>query len=63
MTDLDSLIDSKSGWVLDVAYGINDKGQIVGYGSVNGQSHGFILTPISTTTGGSSGGGYIEVLP
>jgi probable HAF family extracellular repeat protein len=28
-----------------IAYGINDAGQIVGTGQINGQSHGFLLTP------------------
>ena len=47
ITDLNSLIPSGSGWVLLRANGINDAGQIVGLGTIGGQSHGFLLTPIS----------------
>lgn len=45
MTDLNTLIPSTSGWVLQQARGVNNKGQIVGYGLINGQQHGFLLTP------------------
>jgi probable HAF family extracellular repeat protein len=45
MTDLNSLI-ARSGWVLATAKAINDKGQIVGSGTLNGEAHGFLLTPI-----------------
>jgi probable HAF family extracellular repeat protein len=45
LTDLNSLIPSGSGWVLNRATGINDAGQIVGTGTINGVSHGFLLTP------------------
>ena len=45
MTDLNLQIDSGSGWVLQVAYAINDSGQIVGYGAHNGQTHAFLLIP------------------
>jgi probable HAF family extracellular repeat protein len=47
MIDLNSLIDSSSGWTLKSARAINDLGQIVGYGtSPSGQQHGFLLTPV-----------------
>jgi probable HAF family extracellular repeat protein len=47
MTDLNSLIDSGSGWALRDAEAINDLGQIVGYGaSPSGLTHAFLLTPI-----------------
>jgi len=41
------LIDA-SGWELKEACGINDLGQIVGWGIVNGQEHAFLLnrTPL-----------------
>jgi probable HAF family extracellular repeat protein len=45
MRDLNSLIDAGSGWQLNVAYGINDDGQIVGEGTIAGQTHAFLLTP------------------
>ena len=34
-----------SGWVLMDATAVNDAGQIVGYGSFNGQIRGFLLDP------------------
>jgi probable HAF family extracellular repeat protein len=45
MQDLNSLISTRSGWVLNSATGINIWGQIVGSGTRNGHSHGFLLTP------------------
>jgi probable HAF family extracellular repeat protein len=45
MTDLNSLIDSASGWSLTEATDINNNGQIVGNGFHNGQQHAFLLTP------------------
>ncbi len=45
MYDLNSLIPSSSGWTLEDAYGINDYGQIVGVGIINGLEHAFLLTP------------------
>jgi probable HAF family extracellular repeat protein len=45
MLDLNSLIPANSGWVLQFANGINDQGQIVGEGTLNGQAEGFLLTP------------------
>jgi hypothetical protein len=45
MQDLNTLISPSSGWVLNSATGINIWGQIVGSGTLNGQSHGFLLTP------------------
>ena len=43
--DLNRLIPAGSGWVLEQATGINDKGQIVGFGKIHSQDHGFLLTP------------------
>lgn len=43
--DLNNLIPANSGWVLQSANAINDKGQIVGYGVLNGQTEAFLLTP------------------
>ncbi|MCL1473358.1 DUF3466 family protein [Argonema antarcticum] len=47
MTDLNSLIATDSGWELKQARDINDLGQIVGWGSINGKTHAFLLTPVS----------------
>ena len=46
MKDLNSLIPQNLGWTLYVASGINDAGEIVGYGTRNGTTlHAFLLTP------------------
>ena len=45
LTDLNTLIAAKTGWVLDQANSINDKGQIVGFGSYKNAEHYFLLTP------------------
>jgi probable HAF family extracellular repeat protein len=49
MQDLNNLIPADSGWELTNAAGINDSGQIVGYGLINGQTHAFLLTPRSSS--------------
>lgn len=46
ISDLNSLIASDSGWFLSNAYSINQLGQIVGSGMIDGQQHVFLLTPI-----------------
>jgi len=43
--DLNTLIPPNRGWVLTEATGVNDAGQIVGYGKLHGVDHGFLLTP------------------
>lgn len=48
-TDLNTLIPADSGWAyLAQAYGINDSGQIVGYGRLAGSNfdRAFLLTPV-----------------
>jgi probable HAF family extracellular repeat protein len=45
MQDLNTLIPSDSGWSLSLPTGINNRGQITGQGSINGQQHAFLLTP------------------
>ena len=51
MTDLNSLISPLSGWVLTSGKGINDSGQIVGQGTIDGQAHAFLATPLSAWIG------------
>ncbi|HEY4257416.1 MAG TPA: hypothetical protein VGM66_09400 [Candidatus Udaeobacter sp.] len=46
MQDLNRLIPANSGWILGQANGINDAGQIAGYGTIRGQTHAFLLTPV-----------------
>lgn len=46
MKDLNDLISPNSGWSLWFAQAINDRGQIAGYGSINGVTHAFLLTPV-----------------
>ncbi len=48
--DLNSLLPANSGWVLNVALDINNQGQIVGAGTLNGQYRAFLLTPLRVTT-------------
>lgn len=48
--DLNSLIPSNSGWSLSVARAINNNGQIVGFGTYNGQQAAFLLTPTLAPT-------------
>jgi hypothetical protein len=44
--DLNTQIPPYSGWFLQFANGINNRGQIAGTGLVNGVRHGYILTPV-----------------
>jgi probable HAF family extracellular repeat protein len=46
MTDLNELMPCDSGWDLNFANDINERGQIVGYGTVDGNYHAYVLTPI-----------------
>ncbi len=43
MTDLNTLLPADSGWELTEANAINDLGQVVGRGLINGRQHGYIL--------------------
>jgi len=45
MVDLITMETAATGWTLQVAEGINAAGWIVGYGTKNGQSRAFLLTP------------------
>jgi probable HAF family extracellular repeat protein len=50
MIDLNALLPAGSGWRLDTASGINDLGQIVGNGNINGYEHAFLMTPTPEPT-------------
>jgi probable HAF family extracellular repeat protein len=45
LVDLNTLISANSGWTLNYARDINDVGQIVGLGTLNGQQHAYLLSP------------------
>jgi probable HAF family extracellular repeat protein len=45
MYDLNTLINPSFGWVLQQAFAINDDGQVTGFGTIDGQTHAFLLTP------------------
>jgi hypothetical protein len=47
MTDLNTVLDaSGAGWTLNYAAAIDDSGQIVGYGTIGGNMHAFLLNPV-----------------
>jgi len=46
MIDLNDLIPEDSGWLLENARDINDDGWIAGSGTIGGQTHAWMLTPI-----------------
>lgn len=50
LIDLNTLIPTGSGWVLENATDINNRGQIVGVGSLNGQKRAFLLNPPGVAT-------------
>jgi len=43
--DLNTLIPQNSGWYLVCAQGINDAGEIVGFGMINGSMHAYLAKP------------------
>lgn len=47
LSDLNDLIPANSGWELTTATAINDGGQIVGSGTINGQERAYLLTPLT----------------
>ena len=53
MTDLNTLIPSRSPWLLLEALGNNDRGQIVGYGLRTdiGEVHAYVATPCDEQNG------------
>ncbi|MCZ7553135.1 MAG: hypothetical protein B6D39_00400 [Anaerolineae bacterium UTCFX2] len=58
MKNLNTLIAAGSGWVLQNARGINNKGQIVGKGTFNGQTRAFMLKPNAYHWTNPSGGAW-----
>jgi probable HAF family extracellular repeat protein len=48
--DLNAMLPAGSGWTLLSAEGINDRGDIVGYGSFGGQTRAFLMTVPEPTT-------------
>jgi len=46
MVDLNTFIDATSGFTLATAEGINDRGDIVGWGRVGGQTHAYLLQAV-----------------
>ena len=46
MWDLNKLLAPNLGWTITNATGINDAGQIAGTGTLNGQTHALLLTPV-----------------
>ena len=42
--NLSDLLPANSGWILNDTWGINDAGQIVGNGTLNGEPRGYVLT-------------------
>jgi probable HAF family extracellular repeat protein len=46
LIDLNTLIPPHSGWSLQLASSINDAGEIVGQGTIKGETHAFLLTPV-----------------
>ncbi len=55
--DLNNQVTNVGSWILTTATAINDSGQIVGGGFINGKEHAFLLTPVSTTPPGPAIGG------
>jgi alpha-tubulin suppressor-like RCC1 family protein/uncharacterized membrane protein len=47
--DLNTVLPTNSGWVLNQAYGINNAGEIVGSGTLNGVTHAFALLPLQAS--------------
>ena len=45
MLDLNDLLFDETEWIVQNAQAINNYGQIVGYGTINGEQHAFLMTP------------------
>ncbi|MBK8754646.1 MAG: PEP-CTERM sorting domain-containing protein [Candidatus Competibacteraceae bacterium] len=47
---MNSLLSTGSDWILHGASAINNAGQIIGDGIINGQQHAFLMSPIPEPT-------------
>ena len=56
--NLNDLIPRNSGWYLRQANDINDRGQIVGVGILDGETRAFLLTPTELSAPGGGGAGF-----
>ena len=45
--DLNNFIPKGSGWYLQAANSINDRGEITGQGLINGNVHAFVAIPVN----------------
>jgi probable HAF family extracellular repeat protein len=52
--DLNTLIPSNSGWYLQSTASINNAGEIAGQGTINGEVHAFLLTPVHGSSAAGS---------
>jgi hypothetical protein len=43
--DLNSIVPNDTGWLLQMAVGINDDGVIAGWGDFDGERRAFLLAP------------------
>ena len=60
MTDLNALVNPASGWTLAYAEGINDSGEIAGYGTnAIGNTDAFLLKPLPP--GDANGDGTVDI--
>lgn len=62
IADLNALIPPGTGWQLFKASAVNDAGQIVGEGGLNGFQHAFLLTPSTCLRGDVNGDGLVNGL-
>jgi len=56
IVNLNTLLPAGSGWQLREARDINDRGEIVGRGTINGEEHAFLLTPLVCSAAEDSDG-------
>jgi probable HAF family extracellular repeat protein len=54
MTDLNTLIPAGSPWYLQAALSINEAGDIVGYGTINGETHAFLAKVVVSENGSAN---------